>query len=73
MGRLWSGAIGQGGSVAVEEDVMDAMVLDFFCGESEESNGWRHFFTATCADKYSKTHHLIRIKSRRFITMALTS
>ena len=31
MGRLWSGAIGQGGSVAVEEDVMDAMVLDSFC------------------------------------------
>ena len=32
MGRLWSGAIGQGGSVAVEEDVMDAMVLDFLMG-----------------------------------------
>ena len=33
MGRLWRGAIGQGGSVAVEEDVMDAMVLDFLMVE----------------------------------------
>ena len=61
MGRLWSGAIGQGGSVAVEEDVMDAMVLDSFCflGSGEESDGWRHFSRCACADKYSKTHHLI--------------
>jgi len=26
MGRLWSGAMGQGGSVAVEEDDSDVMV-----------------------------------------------
>ena len=43
MGRLWSGAIGQGGSVAVEEDVMDAMVLDFGRRIECESDGWRHF------------------------------
>ena len=27
MGRLWSGAMGQGGSVAVEEDDRDVMVV----------------------------------------------
>lgn len=39
MGRLWSGAIGQGGSVAVEEDVMDAMVLHFLWKRSGGSGG----------------------------------
>lgn len=30
MGRLWSGAMGQGGSLAVEEDERAAMVMMFF-------------------------------------------
>lgn len=30
MGKLWSGAMGQGGSLAVEEDESGAMVMVFF-------------------------------------------
>jgi len=44
MGRLWSGAMGQGGSVAVEEDDSDVMVAGFVKKKLYgDDDGWRHF------------------------------
>jgi len=45
MGRLWSGAMGQGGSVAVEEDDSDVMVVAGFVNKKlyGDDDGWRHF------------------------------
>ena len=38
MGRLWSGAMGQGGSVAVEEDDSDVMVAGFVTKDKAQNS-----------------------------------
>lgn len=60
MGRLWRGAIGQGGSVAVEEDVMDAMVLDFLMAWLRARRWMAPFFNRECIEINTRRRdHLI--------------
>jgi hypothetical protein len=56
MGRLCSGAIGHGGSLAVDEDDRDAMVLLFAWVKVRD--GWRHFFTNNMVPTHHPYHSL---------------